>query len=63
MEPLTVTVPEAARMIGCHRCTVYTLIRQKRLETFRLSDRKQFVKVASLKKLIESGSAPDEQAA
>lgn len=63
MEPLTVTVPQAAQMIGCHRGTVYRLIKEKRLETFRLSERKQFVKIASIKKLIASGSTINDQAA
>lgn len=53
MEPLNVTIPEAARLIGCGRSKLYELMAQKRLEAVKLGNR-TLIRVASIKALSDS---------
>ncbi len=51
LEPLAVTVKDAARLIGCCRSTVYELIADGRLEAFKLGAATR-ITMASVKALI-----------
>jgi excisionase family DNA binding protein len=54
MEPLTVSVTEAARALGLGRTSIYALIRQNRLEVVKIG-RRTLLTTASLRALIDSG--------
>ena len=51
MERIAASVAEAAEALGLGRTSVYTLIRDGRLETVKLG-RRTLVKVASIRRLI-----------
>ena len=53
MEPLNVTIPEAARILGCGRSKLYELIGRNRLEAVKLGSR-TLIRVASIKSFSES---------
>lgn len=53
MEPFNVTIPEAARIIGCGRTTLYELISDNRLEAVKLGSR-TLIRVASIKAFSDS---------
>jgi excisionase family DNA binding protein len=53
MEPLNVTIPEAARILGCGRSKLYELIAANRLEAVKLGAR-TLIRVASLKAYSDS---------
>lgn len=53
MEPLNVTIPDAARILGCGRSKLYELIADKRLEAVKLGTR-TLIRVASIKALSDS---------
>lgn len=56
MEPLNVTIPEAARIIGCGRSKIYELIQRNSLEAVKLGSR-TLIRVASIKALSDSLTA------
>lgn len=60
IEPLALTILDAARVIGCSRSTVYELINEGRLEAFKLGTATR-ITMASVKKLI--ATAPRKTAA
>jgi excisionase family DNA binding protein len=62
LEPMTVSINEAAFLMGVCRSTILKLISQGKLETIKMGETMQarrLVKYASLKKLTE----PKEEAA
>jgi len=54
VERLTVTVSEAARMLGISRNLAYELIKQNRLPAIRISEKRIVVPKAALQKLLTS---------
>ncbi len=54
-EPLTVSVPEAARMLGVSRSTVYELVRRGALPAVRVSPRRTVLHRARLLEWIDAG--------
>jgi excisionase family DNA binding protein len=55
IEPLTVTVPEALRLTGLGRTSLYRLIGEKRLRHIKVGSR-TLIDFASIKKLIENST-------
>ena len=53
MEPLTVSIEGAAKALGLGRTSVYQLIKEGRLEAFKMG-RRTLVKVDSIHRLIEA---------
>lgn len=53
LEPLAVTVPEAARLLGVSAALVYEMIARGELKALRLG-RRLVVPIASLRALIEA---------
>lgn len=53
MQPLTISIAEASKAIGCGRTTIYELIRQGRLEIVKLG-RRTLVKTASIRRLVDA---------
>jgi len=52
MDPLAVSITEAARALGLGRTSIYTMIGDGRLETFKLG-RRTLVKFASVRRLVD----------
>ncbi len=52
MEPIAVSVNEAARALSLGRTSVYALIKEGRLEVVKLG-RRTLVKTASIRRLVE----------
>jgi excisionase family DNA binding protein len=52
MEKLTVTVPDACKMLSIGKTKIYELIAQGRLETLRI-DRRVLIKTASIRALVD----------
>lgn len=52
MEAIAISISEAARALGVGRTSVYNLINEGRLETFKLG-RRTLVKTASIRRLVE----------
>jgi excisionase family DNA binding protein len=61
MEKLTVTVPEAAKLLGVSRMTAYTAVRDGTIPSLRIG-RRLLVPRAALERLLDgagsSGTAP-----
>jgi excisionase family DNA binding protein len=53
IEPLTVTVPEALRITGLGRTSLYRLIEEKKLRRVKVGSR-TLIDFGSIKKLVES---------
>jgi excisionase family DNA binding protein len=53
VEPLAVSVNDAARVLGLGRTSIYAMIGEGRLETFKLG-RRTLIKTASIRRLIDS---------
>lgn len=53
MEPITVSINDAAKALGLGRTSIYVLIREGRLETVKLG-RRNLVKVESIRRLLEA---------
>lgn len=53
-EVLLVAIPEAARMLGISRSSVYRLLDQGKLATVKMNQRR-LVTVASIRALVEAG--------
>ncbi len=51
MEPLAVSINEAAKALGLGRTSIYALIAEGRLEVFKLG-RRTLVRVASIHRLV-----------
>ena len=56
MEPLNVTIPEAARLIGCGRSKLYELMAEQKLEAVKLGSR-TLIRVSSIKAFSETLAA------
>jgi excisionase family DNA binding protein len=52
MEPLTVTVSEACKVLGLGRTKIYDLIGKGRLETLKI-DKRTLIKTASIRALVD----------
>jgi excisionase family DNA binding protein len=52
IEPLTVTVPEALRLTGLGRTSLYRLIEEKKLRRVKVGSR-TLIDFGSIKKLVE----------
>jgi excisionase family DNA binding protein len=55
IEPLTVTVPEALRLTGLGRTSLYRLIGQKKLRHVKIGTR-TLIDFSSIKRLLDSDS-------
>jgi excisionase family DNA binding protein len=53
VEPLAVSVNDAARALGLGRTSIYGMIGDGRLETFKLG-RRTLIKTASIRRLVDS---------
>ena len=53
MEPLAVSVNDAAQALSLGRTSIYAMIGDGRLETFKLG-RRTLIKVASIRRLVEA---------
>lgn len=53
MEPLAVSVNDAADALSLGRTSIYAMIGDGRLETFKLG-RRTLIKVASIRRLVET---------
>jgi excisionase family DNA binding protein len=53
IEPLTVTVPEALRLTGLGRTSLYRLIEEKKLRRVKIGSR-TLIDFGSIKELVES---------
>ena len=60
MDPLAVSITQAAQIIGCGRSKMYELINRGQLETVRIG-RRHLVRVSSLRSLVQVGTAADQQ--
>lgn len=60
LQPILVSIPDAARMLGIGRSKCYGLIDESRLETISIGTRR-LVKVESIRRLVE-GAAIGEAA-
>lgn len=54
MDVLAVSVNEAARIIGVGRTSIYSMIRDGRIETLKIG-RRTVVKTSSLRRIIDEG--------
>ena len=53
MEPLAVSINDAVKMLGLGRTSVYELIKDGRLDAFKLG-RRTLVRVESIRRLVEA---------
>lgn len=53
MEPLVVSVNDAAKALGLGRTSIYSMIGDGRLETFKLG-RRTLIKTASIRRLVDA---------
>jgi excisionase family DNA binding protein len=53
LEPLNVAIPEAARLIGCGRSTVYLLLKSGQLRSISIGTRR-LVTMASIRELNDA---------
>lgn len=53
MEPLAVSVNDAARALGLGRTSIYAMIGDGRLEIFKLG-RRTLIKTASIRRLVDA---------
>lgn len=53
MEPLAISINETVKVLGLGRTTIYAMIGDGRLETFKLG-RRTLVKTVSIRRLVES---------
>lgn len=56
MEPITLSINDATKVLGLGRTSVYALIRDGRIETVKLG-RRTLIKTESLRRLIEGEAA------
>lgn len=54
--PMTVRIPDAIRLTGISRSTLYVLMREHKIETVKVG-RSRYIVVASLQRFIESNRA------
>ena len=52
MEAIAISISDAAKALGVGRTSVYMLIKEGRLEVFKLG-RRTLVKTASIRRLVE----------
>ncbi len=62
VEPLTVGVPLACKLLGVSNATMYRLIADSSLETVKIG-RRRMIRYSSLKTLVENGSKISAKAA
>jgi excisionase family DNA binding protein len=55
MEPLAISIGETAKALGLGRTSIYAMIGDGRLETFKLG-RRTLVKTASIRRLVDPQS-------
>lgn len=53
MEPLAISINDAAKALGLGRTSIYSLIGDGQLETFKLG-RRTLVKMASIRRLVDA---------
>ncbi len=51
MEPIAISITDAARVLGLGRTSIYALIKEGRLETVKLGSR-HLVKAESIRRLV-----------
>ena len=54
-EPRVVSVPDAAKLLGLSRSTVWRYIQEKRIETIRLGRRSTRIRMETIKRLVKDG--------
>ena len=54
VQPLTLSIRDAARTLGLGRTTIYRLIGEQRLETVKIGNR-TLIKTASISRLVDEG--------
>jgi excisionase family DNA binding protein len=59
LKPLAISAPEAARLLGVSKPTIYTLINRSDFPSFRIGNR-VLISVEGLKKWIEKQTEPSE---
>lgn len=52
MDPLAISINETAKVLGLGRTSIYAMIGEGRLETFKLG-RRTLVKTESIRRLVE----------
>ena len=57
MEPIAVSINDTVRMLGIGRTSVYEMIKDGRLDAFKLG-RRTLVKAASIRRLVDGAGAP-----
>ena len=53
MDPLAISINETAKVLGLGRTSIYALIGDGRLETFKLG-RRTLVKTASIRRVVDA---------
>ena len=53
MDPLAISINETAKVLGLGRTSIYVMIGDGRLETFKLG-RRTLVKTASIRRVVDS---------
>lgn len=53
MEPLAISIGDATKVLGLGRTSIYAMIGDGRLETFKLG-RRTLIKTASIRRLVDS---------
>ena len=54
MHCIGISINDAATRIGCHRNTIHRWIREKRLNTVRISPRKQLIHPEEMKRFVDA---------
>jgi excisionase family DNA binding protein len=54
-EPKVVSVPEAAKLLGLSRSTVWRYIEEKRIETIHLGPRSTRIRMETINRLVKDG--------
>ena len=61
-ETLTLTVPEAARLLGISRMTAYTAVRERTIPSLRIGRRVLVPRAALYRLLAQADAAGEERA-
>ena len=54
-EPKVVSVPDAAKLLGLSRSTVWRYIQEKRIETIHLGQRSTRIRMETINRLVKDG--------
>jgi len=59
MEPVTLTIADACKAIGCGRTLIYEMIADKRLDSITLG-RRRLVTTASIRRLVANAAERED---